>query len=247
MKRFDQIKPFGYPFDDVTVAFLQSMFDETNSFINALAGDNKIIKGMITNNQTDVVSEGLMTHGGKLYHFASGVKQSQITLRRVEEKRQYEDGLQKESFITEFWEFGNDGIQTINFSSLKRWYKNEPEFKEIKVIGNVQGYTPPEGWFIADGQNGTDDLRDRFFVIAGGQYNPGNTGGQNSVILTQAQMPAHNHTFTSDSDYGGDGNIVGLGGGSSANQTENTSSVGGGQAHENRPPYYAVIAIQFIG
>ncbi|MBN3822363.1 hypothetical protein G3O00_01865 [Burkholderia sp. Ac-20384] len=49
------------------------------------------------------------------------------------------------------------------------------------------------GWYLADGANGTSDLRDRFIVGAGATYAEGATGGNASVTLTAAQMPLHNH------------------------------------------------------
>lgn len=51
------------------------------------------------------------------------------------------------------------------------------------------------GWQLADGTNGTADLRDRFIVGAGFSYAPGNTGGAITVALTTAQLPAHNHAI----------------------------------------------------
>ena len=57
----------------------------------------------------------------------------------------------------------------------------------------------PVGWALCDGRNGTPDLRDRFIVGAGGAYNPGNTGGAESVTLTVAQMPQHSHGASSSS------------------------------------------------
>lgn len=54
----------------------------------------------------------------------------------------------------------------------------------------------PSGWQLCDGTNGTPDLRNRFVVGAGGQYDEGNTGGVAQVTLTPAQMPAHVHTGT---------------------------------------------------
>ena len=51
----------------------------------------------------------------------------------------------------------------------------------------------PTGFVLCDGQNNTPDLRNRFIVGAGSNYNPGDTGGADSVTLTTAQMPQHNH------------------------------------------------------
>ncbi|MEO9964877.1 MAG: hypothetical protein ABJF11_03760 [Reichenbachiella sp.] len=51
----------------------------------------------------------------------------------------------------------------------------------------------PTGWALCNGSNGTPDLRDRFIVGAGSSYSPQSTGGSNSVTLSLAQIPSHNH------------------------------------------------------
>ncbi len=132
-------------------------------------------------------------------------------------------------------------------------------------IGNI-----PSGWALCDGSNGTPDLRDRFIVGAGGSYNVGSTGGANSVALNTNQMPPHNHgagnlnadTAGSHShEYRTAEGTKNAGGVTSGylhsvlyRQTSregahthtvsgSTASAGGGQAHENRPPYYALCFI----
>lgn len=57
----------------------------------------------------------------------------------------------------------------------------------------------PAGWALCNGSNGTPDLRNRFIVGAGSTYSVGSTGGANSVTLTTAQIPAHNHSVTVNS------------------------------------------------
>jgi microcystin-dependent protein len=118
----------------------------------------------------------------------------------------------------------------------------------------------PSGWALCNGANGTPDLRDRFVVGAGLNYNPGNTGGSNSVTLTEGQMPYHNHGISDPGHYhsagpfvpGGQSSVGGGGNISSGAVTLNTdikttgitvNSTGGSQAHENRPPYYALAYI----
>ena len=112
------------------------------------------------------------------------------------------------------------------------------------MIMMYTGSTAPSGWAICNGQNGTPDLRDRFIVGAGSAYSIGNTGGQNSVTLTVNQIPAHTHTYertdvginVNDRPWPASNNDCDM-------TTQNTSSTGGGQAHENRPPYYALMFI----
>jgi microcystin-dependent protein len=61
------------------------------------------------------------------------------------------------------------------------------------AIANIASVWGP-GWQLADGTNGTADCRLRFIVGADGTtYAPGATGGNDSVTLSVAQLPAHSH------------------------------------------------------
>jgi len=55
----------------------------------------------------------------------------------------------------------------------------------------------PSGWKLCDGTNGTPDLRTRFpKCVINGITNPGLTGGQTTIVLTTAQLPFHDHSFS---------------------------------------------------
>lgn len=113
----------------------------------------------------------------------------------------------------------------------------------------------PEGWALCDGNNGTPNLLDRFVVGAGSQYNPDNTGGEDTHILTTSEIPSHAHGIggSADSVLIDDQAAWAEGGPSSSNRpslygdtirsTGDTNTAGGGNAHENRPPYYALAYI----
>ena len=121
----------------------------------------------------------------------------------------------------------------------------------------------PTGFVLCDGQNSTPDLRNRFVVGAGNNYNPGDTGGADSVTLTEAQMPQHNHGIndpghkhTTDDYVGRSGYAeprnFGVGTDGNANSSGDTNTkttgitiqnAGSGNSHENRPPYYALCYI----
>jgi hypothetical protein len=105
----------------------------------------------------------------------------------------------------------------------------------VIVAWNGAPNAVPAGWFLCDGGNGTPDLRNRFVVGSGGQYATGNTGGADTVTLTVAQIPPHTHDYAHATGARGmyGGSYWGPGG-------AQTGSTGGGQAHENRPPYYAL-------
>lgn len=103
----------------------------------------------------------------------------------------------------------------------------------------------PSGWTLCDGSDGTPDLRNRFIVGAGGSYNAGDTGGSASVTLSVSEMPAHSHDY---SRYAGAKQYNTAGSTEYGDNTENygsntTSEAGSGNAHENRPPYYALAFI----
>ncbi|CAM2165589.1 hypothetical protein BC2230_180059 [Burkholderia cepacia] len=49
------------------------------------------------------------------------------------------------------------------------------------------------GWQLADGTNGTPDLRDRMTIGAGLSYQRGAAGGSTAVALAVANLPAHSH------------------------------------------------------
>ena len=103
----------------------------------------------------------------------------------------------------------------------------------------------PTGYVLCDGNNSTPNLAGKFVVgyhASNGDYDVGDTGGAETVTLTEAQMPSHVHHFLIQ-----DGTASPMGYAHSANGTNigwaGTNSKGGDAAHENRPPYYALCYI----
>ena len=104
----------------------------------------------------------------------------------------------------------------------------------------------PTGFVLCDGNNSTPNLSGKFVVgyhASNGDYDVNDTGGAETVTLTEAQMPAHNHHgyITNDStgtynSFRGAGPGAGIG-------WISTSTRGSGNAHENRPPYFALCYI----
>lgn len=91
-------------------------------------------------------------------------------------------------------------------------------------------------------------LKGRFLLGAGDSYNAGSTGGEATHKLTVSEIPSHNHVeMYGDKPWGDDSAS-----GSSAStntatwnaietkKTNMTGSTGGGNAHNNMPPYLVV-------
>jgi microcystin-dependent protein len=108
----------------------------------------------------------------------------------------------------------------------------------------------------------TPDLRGRFIVGAGGtvadpapagNYDLGASGGDANVTLTTAQIPAHKHKTNRPNLNVANADVLGgtlfpfATSYSTTVFTEiESSSVGSGEAHENRPPYYALAYIMRV-
>jgi microcystin-dependent protein len=183
------------------------------------------------------------------------------------------------------------GSQMYKIGEVRMWHG---------AVANIAS-TWGAGWQLADGTNGTADLRDRFIVGAGTSYAVNATGGAANVSLTTAQLPAHSHGINDGGHAHGvadpghahgvndpghshslgsavpnniPGNQLALNGtvnSSSVNATQpagtgisiagagtgigivgattgiSIQNTGSGTAHENRPPYYALCFIEYVG
>ena len=105
----------------------------------------------------------------------------------------------------------------------------------------------PSGFVLCDGNNSTPNLSGRFVVgydASNSDYDVNDTGGSESVTLTVNQIPAHTHNINlAVTAFYQEPRNFGVGTDGSANNSEDTGSTGGGQSHENRPPFYALCYI----
>ena len=88
-------------------------------------------------------------------------------------------------------------------------------------------------------------IEDRFLLAASSTYVAGTTGGEASHILIVDEIPSHDHTFLrhqfdrNDLDETGT-NVFGANNKTLPQITATTDAAGGGQAHNNMPPYLVV-------
>ena len=120
-------------------------------------------------------------------------------------------------------------IYTIPSGTILMWYGTEE--------------TISAGWQICDGTNETPDLRDKFIIGAGSTYTLNATGGAATHTLDVTEIPSHNHTVPLDTTWYVNGNGNSTGGNLRDNGPVNSSYTGGGAAHNNLPPYYAIYYI----
>ncbi len=164
------------------------------------------------------------------------------------------------------WNTTTNSLQVSNGTSFV-----EP--MPLGMIVAYGGTQAPAGWTVCDGRAhgssalqtligsaNTPDLRDRFVVGAkatdggapgGGSYNRGDTGGAESVTLTAAQsgLPGHSHGTSGGGRVVANGTgatdafLTPAGSGYIMADISQTGPWNASQAHENRPPYYALVYI----
>lgn len=105
------------------------------------------------------------------------------------------------------------------------------------------GSIVPNGWFLCNGENGTPDLRNRFIVGAGTEYNIGDVGGEKTHVLTIDEIPSHTHNYSVVDEKMSSSPLNTAEDFYKNVKNATTSATGGGKAHENRPPYYALAYI----
>lgn len=146
-----------------------------------------------------------------------------------------------------------DHNHTVNLSfsnaSIKRaylaaWSNASIKFSQSrKMIAMWEGETPPSGWVLCDGNNGTIDLRD-YFIMLSDLTNIATRAGDNSlsVALTMSDYTwEHNHYGSNNARNDGATNIA-VG---SVSPTHNHTGTCTGGTYV--PAYYALTFIMYIG
>lgn len=149
-------------------------------------------------------------------------------------------------------------IDEAGLISLTAQIKNKVDNKYLEdildllyPIGTIymsMNSTSPSTWF-----GGTwVQIEDVFLLSAGSTYTAGDTGGEATHILTTEEMPAHTHHIKTNNDDFNNSSGGGYYGthqdGTTAwyNTSWYTESTGGGQAHNNMPPYLVVYMWQRV-
>jgi len=276
-----EIQGSGFPGTNQTWRFVRDMINQVHN-LAALGGDNYILSGCV-NDGADNISDGYIVYNGELLPFTGGTLGAEVTIIETIENATYLEDLnvdgigdEKEAYFTRVAQFGNTGAVTFNWDELKAI---TPLKQQSTPVGGIIMWSGainaiPEGWNLCDGSAGTPNLSGRFIVgydATDTDYDAiGKTGGAKEVVLTESQMPVHNHDGSTNSagahshsyntgsrltnGWSGDNTTEDLG-----PQPENTNTAGshthslttnnkgGGAAHENRPQFFTLAYIIFVG
>lgn len=226
---------------------------------------------------TYTVAPGLVYIGGELLRFfgASGAALPAVLVAgavSVLDERAYETGESKTCIQEQFavLQAGTAGVLVYPAGGLTlqhllratQWEIGDLKYGNLVAadydlntgIGVAGG--PAWGWALANGQGKAPDLGGRFVV----GLNPDSTdyatvgaiGGEAAHTLTIAESATHDHASgLKITDSKGDGeanfNAALVSSPDAKGKAIKTESVGGGQPHENRPPFYTMAAKVWIG
>lgn len=124
-------------------------------------------------------------------------------------------------------------IRAVNEAINKNWLTIYPIGSIYMCVNDINPSEVFGGTWV--------QIKDRFLLAAGDTYSNGATGGEATHTLTVDEIPSHNHMYntydTTIYSFGGSEISVYM---NTRGTSAGTEMRGGGQAHNNMPPYLAV-------
>lgn len=209
----------AYPVEiEPNTTYTISVNGVAHKFVVLFYDQNKTFLSEIRDDTTGTITS---PENAKYLNFRSFA--SDYTDEYVDYKVQIEEG----TTVTEYVEHRKYGYEKNNIVNL------------IYPIGSIYISVNSVSPSILFG--GTwEQLKDRFLLGSGDTYTAGVTGGEATHTLTIEEIPSHTHSGVRRSSVGVTGSKSTGSSASTNNTTYDTDATGGGQAHNNMPPYLAV-------
>lgn len=270
-QRIDFTRSGGFPFTQDTFAYMQDSYRNALSALATVFGQLVIVTGVADLGGS--WGDGWVSINGELMPFVGGVKKDKIIVEEITDTEIFGDDVENSVYFKKTAKLGiTGGNDFTDFVRAKSIAQIEDGLNKKGMITMWSGSVSavPSGWGLCDG-GGTParpDLRGRFIVgydSTKADYNAiGKTGGEEKHTLTESEMPSHRHSAPPQNGVDGMPSVGELGlvrrtaGGE--NKTAQIDSAGagvevdvsmvyampaagGGQSHENRPPYYTLAYI----
>lgn len=193
----------GYPLETDTLSEIQNAYSIFNA-LGEMSGDKTIVRGCTINGST--VSDGFVYIAGQFFEFKGGLQQSKVIIRQEPVSKPFQNGDVNEVLYKRYVTFGT-GADAMNWSDFTRINPIKELQKALVPVGTVIMWSGsianiPEGWVLCNGSNGTPPLSGKFVVgydSSDPSYNAiGKTGGEKQTTLNIDQIPAHNHSGTTN-------------------------------------------------
>ena len=125
-------------------------------------------------------------------------------------------------------------------------YPNNDWLKMVYPVGSVYMSVSDASPNTLFGFGTWEQIKDTFLLCAGDNYSAGSVGGESEHTLTIDEMPSHTHTYKrhafdrNDTDPTTGEDVYGANNKTLDAHEGTTENTGGGQPHNNMPPYLAV-------
>lgn len=271
-QRIDLTNLGGYPLAQEDLDFLQQSYRGAFAGMANMFGDKVILSGMVEGGG-NVTAGWIAIGGELLPFVAGAIGTGEFIIDETTQALTFQDGNTRNVLITRVARFSAGGIylysDLVRIGLIKEMWQ-AGDLKDVKCDapyiaanfnGTGLGINKRVGWAICNGQNGTPDLRGKFKVSysdTDGDFDIGDTGGAKEVTLTGDKQGRLRIAAKIDDVGGGAATVVAkirfgnpgvevpMNGG--ANQSTYGSDIlanleDATQAHENLPPFEAVLTI----
>jgi len=148
MKKIDQIAQGGYPLDDQSLNYIQTVVDDVlNASANILGSQIAI---NLVNDGVGNISAGYIVYNGEVLNFSAGALATKVAIIEERTNRIYLDGQSKASWLDRYAKFGNintpNAVAEFNYADLKHIDSLEGLFDKLVLATNAE---------VADDNNDT--------------------------------------------------------------------------------------------